>query len=220
MLLAVVATKQECRALLGEVEAAPLELGPYQALHTPTAVVIISGIGPAASAAATANALALQRFKAVVSLGICGGFTGAADVGDVIVATDIVAADLGADSPEGFLAMGQLGWAHDSHPVDPALVSAVTGLLGEVVTGPVLTVSTVTGTAARAGHLAERHGPVAEAMEGWGVLTAALPHGLPVLEVRTVSNVVGARDLSTWDLPAAFASLTQVGRQLLGAPWL
>lgn len=220
MLLAVVATAQECRALLTDVEATVLELGPYRAVTTPTAAVIISGIGPASSAAATATALALQPFDAVLSLGICGGFTGAADIGDIVVATDLVAADLGADSPEGFLAMGQLGWAHDSHPVDPALITTVAGLLGEVVAGPVLTVSTVTGTDARAGHLAERHGPVAEAMEGWGVLTAALPHGLPVLEVRTVSNVVGTRDLSTWDLPGAFASLARVGRQLLGQPWL
>ena len=219
MLLAVVATTQECRALLGEVDASPLDLGPYRAVGTGTAVVVVSGIGPASSAAATATALALMPFDAVLSLGICGGFAGAADVGDVVVSTDIVAADLGADSPDGFLAMGQLGWADDSHAVSPALVGQVAGLLGEVVTGPVVTVSTVTGTDARAGELAERHGAVAEAMEGWGVLTAALPHALPVLEVRTVSNLVGVRDLATWDLPTAFAALTRVGRDLLGRPW-
>jgi futalosine hydrolase len=219
LLLAVVATAQECRALLAEVEASPVDLGPYQALHTTAATVVISGIGPASSAAATAAALAQRPVEAVLSLGICGGFAGATAIGDIVVATDIVAADLGADSPEGFLAMGQLGWADDSHTVDPELVTSLTIRLGDVVTGPVLTVSTVTGTDARAGQLAERHGAVAEAMEGWGVLTAALPHGLPVLEVRTVSNLVGVRDLTTWDLPSAFASLTRVGRELLGSPW-
>ena len=220
MLLAVVATTQECRALLADVEASPLDLGPYRALGTGTAAVIISGIGPAASAAATATALALMPFDAVLSAGICGGFTGAAEPGDVVVATDIVAADLGADSPEGFLAMGQLGWAEDNHAISPSLISTVAGLLGEVITGPILTVSTVTGTDARAGELAERHGAVAEAMEGWGVLTAALPHSIPVLEVRTVSNLVGVRDLATWDLPTAFASLSRVGSRLLGSAWL
>ena len=219
MLLAVVATTQECRALLAQVEVTPLELGPYRAFSTPTAAVVISGIGPAASAAATATALAVSPFEAVLSLGICGGFTGATEIGDVVVATEIVAADLGADSPEGFQAMGQLGWADHDHPVERPLVSRLAAVLGDVVTGPVLTVSTVTGTDARAMDLAQRHGAVAEAMEGWGVLTAALPHGLPVLEVRTVSNLVGARDLTTWDLPAAFASLTTVGVTLLGQPW-
>jgi futalosine hydrolase len=89
-----------------------------------------------------------------------------------------------------------------------------------VVTGLVLTVSTVTGTDARAGLLAERHGAVAEAMEGWGVVEAARPHGLPVLEIRTVSNRVGRRDTSTWDFPRAFDALAHVGRVLLEDRWL
>ncbi|MCU1586611.1 MAG: menaquinone biosynthetic enzyme [Frankiales bacterium] len=219
MLLAVVATPQECRALLGGLTAVPLDLGPYRALSTPAAVVVVSGIGPAAAAAATATALAVGDFELALSLGICGGFPGAAAIGDVVVATDLIAADLGAGSPEGFLAMGQLGWADDSHSVDPVLIKTVADRLGEVVTGPVITVSTVTGTAARVGELAERHGAVAEAMEGWGVLTAALPHGLPVLEVRTVSNAVGVRDTIAWDFPAAFEALERVGQQLLGEPW-
>lgn len=219
MLLAVVATAQECRALLGDLTAAPVDLGPYRALSTGMAAVVVSGIGPAAAAAATATALTLGDFELVLSLGICGGFPGAAVIGDVVVATDLIAADLGAGSPEGFLAMGQLGWAEDRHEVDTSLLRTAADLLGEVVTGPVITVSTVTGTTARVDELAERHGAVAEAMEGWGVLTAALPHGVPVLEVRTVSNTVGVRDTSTWDFPTAFAALTRVGTKLLDAPW-
>jgi futalosine hydrolase len=219
VLLAVVATPQECSALLGGLTAAPLDLGPYRAVSTGTAAVVVSGIGPASAAAATASALARLEVDLVVSMGICGGFPGAAGIGDVVVATDLIAADLGADSPEGFLAMGQLGWADDSYAVPTELVTKAAAELGEVVTGPVITVSTVTGTAARVGELAERHGAVAEAMEGWGVLTAALPHGLPVLEVRTVSNTVGIRDTSAWDFPAAFAALTRVGNALLGQPW-
>lgn len=219
VLLAVVATDQECRALLGDLPVAPCDLGPYRAVTAGTAAVVVCGIGPAAAAAATATALSRLRFTAVASVGICGGFPGAAAVGDVVVATDLVAADLGAGSPEGFLAMGQLGWADDSHRLDPALVRTITRRVGDCVTGPVITVSTVTGTAERMAELAGRHGAVAEAMEGWGVLTAALPHGLPVLEVRTVSNVVGVRDTSAWDFPAAFAALTRVGAALLEEPW-
>jgi nucleoside phosphorylase len=50
-------------------------------------------------------------------------------------------------------------------------------------TGTVLTVSTVTGTAARAAELRARHPrALAEAMEGFGVAEAAAAHGVPVLE--------------------------------------
>lgn len=218
-LLAVVATSQERTALLRDLFAEPLQIGPYRAASTGTATVLVCGIGPAAAAAATATALALSPYDVVLSLGICGGFAGAAEIGQVVVATDLVAADLGADSPDGFLAMGQLGWADDVHTVDTSLVRAAAGRLGEVVTGPVLTVSTVTGTAARAGLLAERHGAVAEAMEGWGVLEGARPHGLPVLEIRAVSNLVGVRNTDAWDFPAAFAALSHIGSVMLGQPW-
>jgi futalosine hydrolase len=218
-MLAVVATTQERSALLRHLTPEPHQVGPHRAARTRSAVVLVTGVGPAAAAAATATALALSPYESVLSLGVCGGFAGAAEIGDVVVATDIVAADLGADSPDGFLGLGQLGWADESYAVDPGQVRALAGRLGDVVSGPVLTVSTVTGTHDRAGILAERYGAVAEAMEGWGVVEAARPYGTPVAEVRTVSNRVGRRDTSSWDLPRAFDALALVGRQLLEDTW-
>jgi futalosine hydrolase len=45
-------------------------------------------------------------------------------------------------------------------------------------------------------------------MEGFGVATAAALHGVPVLEVRTVSNAVGPRDRAAWRIPDALHALT------------
>lgn len=74
-----------------------------------------------------------------------------------------------------------------------------------------LTVSTVTGSAARATALAARHPrAVAEAMEGFGVAEAAARHGLPTLEIRAVSNPVGPRDRSAWRIGEALAALERV----------
>ena len=53
-------------------------------------------------------------------------------------------------------------------------------------------------------------------MEGWGVVEAATPHGIAVLEVRAVSNLIGDRDPSTWDFVRAFDTLARVGLVLLG----
>jgi futalosine hydrolase len=219
-LLAVVATQQEQTALLREVAAEPITLGRYPAYRTPAADLLVSGIGPAAAAAATSHALALGSYDFCLSLGICGAFRGTADIGDVVVSTQLVAADLGAESPTGFLSMGALGWDDDTVDVDEHLLRETLDKLGDAVTGPVLTVSTVTGTRARADELAARHGPVAEAMEGWGVWEAGRVDGRNVIEVRTVSNLIGDRDPSTWDFPAAFDALTRVGAALLGGPWI
>ncbi len=219
-LLAVVATPQERTALLRDVAASPADVGPFRAARTASADVLVCGIGPAAAAACTGVALVSGSYEVVLSLGLCGAFRGTAGPGDLVVATELVAADLGADSTDGFLSMSSLGWADDVAAVDPELLTAAVKRLGEIVTGPVVTVSTVTGTRARADVLAERYGPVGEAMEGWGVLEGARPFGTPVLEVRAVSNLVGDRDTSTWDFPAAFAALSRAGSLLLEDAWL
>ncbi|MGY5128549.1 futalosine hydrolase [Streptomyces nigrescens] len=184
--------------------------------------VLAAGVGPAAAAAGTATALTAaaltgQPYDLVVSAGIGGGFSPGAPLGSVVVADAIVAADLGAETPDGFVPVTELGFGTVAHRPDPALVRAVAAAAGAVA-GTVVTVSTVTGSAARAAELAERHpGVLAEAMEGFGVAEAAAAHGVPVLEVRTVSNAVGPRDRAAWRIGDALAALTGAFRTLPGA---
>lgn len=148
-----------------------------------------------------------------MSAGIGGGFPGTAPPGSIVVADAIVAADLGARTPDGFLPVDRLGFGRSVHPPPPDTARRTAETLAKagltVALAPVLTVSTVTGDEARAAELAARHpGAGAEAMEGFGVAEAAAVHGLPVLEIRTVSNPVGPRDRAAWRIPEALAALT------------
>ncbi|MFJ6935291.1 futalosine hydrolase [Streptomyces sp. NPDC101132] len=173
--------------------------------------VLAGGVGPAAVAAATGAALAAAEhpYSLVVSAGIGGGFQPAAPVGSLVVADAIVAADLGAQTPDGFLTVEELGFGRAAHLPPADLTARVAEATGALL-APVLTVSTVTGTAARAAELAARH-PLAgaEAMEGFGVAEAAAAHGVPVLEIRAVSNPVGPRDRAAWRIGDALAALTE-----------
>ncbi|MFF9685430.1 futalosine hydrolase [Streptomyces sp. NPDC014623] len=174
--------------------------------------VLAGGAGPAAAAAATAFALAAAPatapYAAVVSAGIGGGFAPAAPVGALVVATGIVAADLGAETPDGFVPVTGLGFGRDTFLPPGSLVRDVVEATG-AVPGPVLTVSTVTGSAARTAELLAAHpGAVAEAMEGFGVAEAADRFGVPALELRAVSNTVGPRDRAAWRVGDALAALT------------
>lgn len=170
--------------------------------------VLVAGVGPVAAAANTAKVLATARYDLVVSAGIGGGFLGRAEVGSLVVADEIVAADLGVETLEGFSSLDELGFGSTRIPVDAGLVEAVTGALAAagltVRTGPVLTVATATGTAESAAELATRvPGAAAEAMEGYGVAFAAHERGVPVLEIRAVSNLVGPRDRAAWRIKEA-----------------
>ncbi|MEU0136430.1 futalosine hydrolase [Streptomyces sp. NPDC006296] len=173
--------------------------------------VLAGGVGPAAAAAATAFALAApapEPYALVVSAGIGGGFAPAAPLGSLAVATGIVAADLGAATADGFVPVTGLGFGRDTFLPPGDLVRDLAEATG-AVPGPVLTVSTVTGSAARTAELLAAHpGAVAEAMEGFGVAEAADRFGVPALELRAVSNTVGPRDRAAWRIGDALAALT------------
>ncbi|MFG2579325.1 futalosine hydrolase [Streptomyces malaysiensis] len=186
------------------------------------------------AAALTAAAVARTPYDLAVSAGIGGGFTtappttaapattprttappattrpgsAATHLGSVVVADAIVAADLGAETPDGFAAVTDLGFGTVEHLPPTPLVAAVAEAT-DAVRGTVLTVSTVTGSAERAAELLRRHPhAVAEAMEGFGVAEAAAAQAVPALEVRTVSNAVGPRDRAAWRIGEAMEALT------------
>lgn len=176
-------------------------------------VVEIVGVGPAAAAARTGKLLATRQFRGVVSAGIAGGFEGRAAVGSTVIGARSIAADLGAESPDGFLTVDELGFGTSVVESDATLREAVIEALPGAIVGDILTLSTVTGTAATAGRLMGRFPEaVAEAMEGYGVGIATA--GIPFLEMRTISNPVGPRDRDKWRFKEAMAALSTASAAL------
>ena len=183
--------------------------------------VLVAGVGSVVAAVNTARALATADYSLVISAGIGGGFPGRAEVGSLVVANEIVVADLGAETLEGFSSLDELGFGFTHIQMEVSLVDRVTRAMQAaelpVHTGPVLTVSTITGTEERAIKLAARvPNATAEAMEGYGVGVAALDRGLPVLEIRAISNMVGPRDRSSWRIKEALDILEAASSVLTG----
>jgi futalosine hydrolase len=174
--------------------------------------VLVAGVGPIAAAISTAAALATGEYELVVSAGLGGGFTDRVEVGSLVVADEIVAADLGVQTSEGFRSLDELGFGPTRVQVDMDLVNRVAKALHaaglSVITGPVLTMSTVTGTVDTAAELTVRvPRATAEAMEGFGVAAVAHQRGLPILEIRAISNTVGPRNRAAWRIDDALDSL-------------
>ncbi|GIH17597.1 futalosine hydrolase [Rugosimonospora africana] len=179
--------------------------------------VAVIGVGPASAAAATARLLATTdtRYRAVISAGIGGGFSEHVGVGGLALATRSIAADLGAESPERFLPLDELGFGTVRYEADADLMRRLTDALPDAAAGTVLTVSTTTGTAAGTAALRDRYpDAVAEGMEGFGVATAAAQAGVPFGELRAISNAVGPRDRAGWRIGDALAALTRASAAL------
>jgi len=182
--------------------------------------VQLAGVGPASAAARTALLLARGSYDLVISAGIGGGFEPHAAPGSIVLSNRIIAADLGSGTPEhGFISVDELGFGSSvilpdtTHLDRLATVMRDAGLM--VHTGPVLTVSTTTGSAETTAALIQRIPDAsAEGMEGFGVAEAAQLMNIPVLEIRAISNKVGPRDRSSWRIPEALQSLTQASSLL------
>ncbi len=182
--------------------------------------VVVAGVGPIAAAIAATKALTSKKYDLVINAGIAGGFPNKADVKSVVLASEVIAADLGAETAEGFSSIEQLGFGISTIAIDHLQVKKVAEALqtaGLTTTiGPILTLSTVTGTTETTLQLTKRFPlATAEAMEGFGVALAAKEAGVPTLEIRTISNLVGPRDKAAWKIKEALSTLETVSSVLV-----
>jgi futalosine hydrolase len=180
--------------------------------------VVLAGVGPIAAGIQTTKAMLEKDYDLVINMGIAGGFRGRADVGSIVIAEEIVSADLGAESPERFITLDELGFGAstrikaENERVE-LLVKAMSSNGLAVQQGTILTLSTVTGTETTTNELLRREpNAVAEAMEGYGVAMAAKEFGKPVLEIRSISNPIGPRDRSAWRMKEALDTLVAASK--------
>ena len=228
-ILVVTAVDAERDAIVRDLgPAEPVEIGglPGLRVDTPAGMlhVVSGGIGPVAAAITTANALAVEHYELVASAGIAGGFRDRAGIATIVVADRVTFADLGVRTDTGFLTPRDMSLHQDSSyavaaaPIRQRLSAAP----ARVTDGEILTLACMTGTEADAGELARRYPhAVAEAMEGFGVIEAALRLArIPryVTEIRAISNEIGRRDRSTWDIPRAFDALANAFVTLVKEP--
>ncbi|ADY25776.1 futalosine nucleosidase [Deinococcus proteolyticus MRP] len=194
--------------------------------------VVVSGVGPVAAALATAQATAARRPRLAVSAGIAGAFAPSGlRPGDLALSSRMIQADYGAELGSGpgaaFLDLPALELTVGSLPGQAAYgdfaaaggTQALAQQLGAGY-GPMLTLNTVTGSRERAEELLRRFpGALTEGMEGAGVAHAAALAGVPALELRGISNFVGPRDRSAWQIGAALQAARRGLGGLLAADW-
>jgi len=172
--------------------------------------VVAVGVGPVEAALGTARALAARPYDAVINAGIAGGFRERCTVGDVVVCARDDYAELGLEDGTTFPLPGGLELVRHAE-ADPALLQPFLDGLIPVIVGRGITSAIVTGTTARAFVLAHRFRADVESMEGFAVLRAAQLAGVPAIEVRGVSNLVGERESNGWDFRAGAAAFCIFG---------
>lgn len=184
--------------------------------------LLATGPGQVNTAHALTMILSRQRPKLIIQTGCGGAFKSAGlKIGDIAVATEEVDAQLGIepdaqtfpveDLPFPILTTAAKQYTN-RYPLDASLAELAAGALKSVFTdndapqvakGTFITVSTVTAT----GQTAEFHDrafrPCMEQMEGAATAHLSLRYGIPLIEIRSASNIVGIRKPECWDVPLA-----------------
>lgn len=181
-------------------------------------ITVVSGVGAVNAALATQAGILEHQPSLVLSVGIGGAYPNSGlQPGDAAVSTVIIYAGLGAMDGLRFLNLERLGFPlleqagskiFNSIPVASHCIPFSEA--AAIANGPFLTLETVTGTFEAASRLeAQVPGALVEGMEGAGVAHVAFKHGIPCLEVRGISNMVGPRDRSKWKIPEATQALSR-----------
>ncbi len=224
--LLVAAARLEADAILGALGIKP---DPPLAEWTVSRLddrldLLLTGIGKANAAGATADAITGRSYACVVNLGVCGSLPRLSEPplppGAVIVATESVFADEGVETPSGFEDVASMGFGPLTGapgdglrlPGSRALRDAIHPLAE--VAAPIATVSMCSGTDALAGAIADRSGAVAEAMEGAAIALVCARRQTPFIELRVVSNTTGDRARQQWNIRAALERLGGVAARL------
>lgn len=156
----------------------------------------------------------------ILMTGCAGGFASAGmRIGDMGIATEENDIHLGIEQEDeaGFPAplpfdLEVVGGVPIGSriPMDVNLSEGASAILKEklqdtinIITGPFVTVATITATDRGAARIHDRFQACMESMEGVAGAHVAMHYGIPFVEMRCASNLVGKRDRGAWDLPLA-----------------
>ncbi len=193
-----------------------------------------SGIGKAAAAATAITLLSNCQPKALWLFG-CGGayLNSGLTIGDLALANSEVFGDEGVATDKGFCDFAGMGIPmrqtsgqfFNTWPVNQQLHNWAQPLLEKhaentgttLRSGTFVTLSTCTGTTAKATEIENRTDGICENMEGAAVALACQQLKVPLLEVRGISNMVEDRGASRWDLPAGMTAAQKAALALFQA---
>lgn len=226
--------KKILRGLSNIYERAYCGLTIYEGtIHDKSVAYIVSGIGK--TNASRGTALLIEQFspRVIVHLGVGGAYSSShLRIGDIAIAEKEIYGDEGVFLKDGFhsaetmgipfLVKGRKKYFNEflldktlfktavctSHVIHHA--SRIT-----VKSGPFLTLSTCTGTLKRAKELERAFHAICENMEGAAVAHVCASCGIPMVEIRGISNMVGQRDKKKWDIHLAAKNCQRVVAELL-----
>ena len=169
--------------------------------------IIIGGVGMVSTTFCLTRQLLHHRYDCVVQAGIGGLYashTSQLQLGEVVTVSRDCFADLGAYEKGRLFSLQDLElnlspeWLINTHPLLPAM---------PFKTVAATTVNMVTDDECLIKAISQKWDPAVESMEGAAFHYVCMQKQVPFIQLRAISNQVGERNKSQWQIKAAIENL-------------
>ena len=172
-----------------------------------------SGIGMLAASYALTKLAIEDKPDLIIQVGIAGCFDQTIPLGSVVVINEETIGDLGVEEEGKWKDLFDLKLEKSSyHPFEKRKLPNqwlskfnLTGL--QEVCG--ITVNEITTNSERIQKLVKKFNPVIESMEGAALHYVARESNIPFIQIRAISNYIGERDKTKWQMKNAIDNLNQ-----------
>ncbi len=183
-------------------------------LHRKSIIFSHCGVGKVNAAHSTTIILENHEIGLLILFGIAGGYPGV-QIGDVVIAESENYGEEGVMTDKGWKSMEFTGFPllknqrkyFNSFPLDAKFsqlaINASIDIGLKVDAGHFITVSQCSGTGASGEILQKRFNGLCENMEGAAAAHICAKYGIPMIEIRGISNIIEDRDLEKWNIPLA-----------------
>lgn len=180
--------------------------------------VVVTGVGLMASTYAITKATSLHQPQFIIQAGIAGTLNPNADLGSIVAVKNETVGDLGVAEQNGFQSL------FDLKLLSPNLTPWTDGVLRNedhhitslglpIVDG--VTVNEISTKEETIRYYHENLGAQVETMEGAALHYVGLVEKIPFLQIRSLSNYIGERDKTRWEIKKAIANLNRELQHLL-----
>jgi futalosine hydrolase len=191
------------------IAATEMEIKPLMSAYF-EADYLITGVGSPATVYHLLKKVTAKKYDVVFQVGVAGSFDESLQLGEVVLVNADCFADLGAIENKKFHSLFDLnlnkenGWLINHHQFNTAL---------KFVKG--ISVNCLTDEAEKINLFREKYQAEIESMEGAALHFVCLQENIPFLQIRGISNFVGERDKSKWQLKSAIENSNNAALQIL-----
>jgi futalosine hydrolase len=197
------------------IAATQMEIQPLMSADF-EADFLITGVGSPATVYNLLKKIASKKYDFILQVGVAGSFDKFFNLGDVVFVKSDCFAELGAIENKKFHSIFDLNFnGLNEFPFKKGMLENEFKMQLSLKEAKGITVNCLTDEMEQIGILQGKYQADIESMEGAALHFVCLQEKIPFLQIRGISNFVGERDKSKWQLKSAIESSNNAALQIL-----